>query len=176
MCTALLLSAHPLSFVSHSEHILYAVDKDAHDQYDLFRLIHNLLPRINPFVFFIFPLLYTMHKLNRYVPIEEGCLKAAPAGGHYLNNILPIFRRPHLHNSAIFCWHFDTMLRYHFDVDMMLGCPDMNQAGRTRFASTAVTWSPECWRHWQYRRYYRGYIEDNIVDIFLLFIVISSKL
>ena len=84
MCTALLLSAHPLSFVSHSEHILYAVDKDAHDQYDLFRLIHNLLPRINPFVFFIFPLLYTMHKLNRYVPIEEGCLKAAPAGGHYL--------------------------------------------------------------------------------------------
>ena len=82
MCTALLLSAHPLSFVSHSEHILYAVDKDAHDQYDLFRLIHNLLPRINPFVFFIFPLLYTMHKLNRYVPIEEGCLKAAPAGGH----------------------------------------------------------------------------------------------
>ena len=56
-----------------------------YDQYDLFRLIYDLFPRLNPFVFFISPMsLYRQcsHKLNRHVPIEEGCLKAAPTGGH----------------------------------------------------------------------------------------------
>ena len=56
-----------------------------YDQYDLFRLIYDLFPRLNPFVFFISPMsLYRQcsHKLNIHVPIEEGCLKAAPTGGH----------------------------------------------------------------------------------------------
>ena len=44
MCTALPLSAHTLSFVSHSEHILFAVDTDTYDQYDLFRFLERKLP------------------------------------------------------------------------------------------------------------------------------------
>ena len=79
----LALGVHYLTTVcTHlSAHFLPAVEKDT---INLFRLIYDLFPRLNPFGFFISPFFIRQcsHKLTRHVPIEEGCLKAAPAGGH----------------------------------------------------------------------------------------------
>ena len=81
----LALGVHYLTTVfTHPLCTLPPCCRKRYDQYDLFRLIYDLFPRLNPFVFFISPFFIRQcsHKLSRHVPIEEGCLKAAPTGGH----------------------------------------------------------------------------------------------
>jgi hypothetical protein len=81
----LALGVHCLTTVCTHPHCTHPpCCRKRYDQYDLFRLIYDFSPRLNPFVFFISPFFIRQcsHKLNRHVQIEEGCLKAAPAGGH----------------------------------------------------------------------------------------------